>query len=415
MSADIVFLVPGFLGFERAGNFGNFADRVCSALRTQLEGKLKTSVPVVPLASLPTTTFAARQEALLDAIARYGGADSAIERIHLVGHSVGGVDAHLLACTIPQAGLTWPEIDPRGLRDKVRTVVSIGAPHAGTFLAAAPGAGSLSLSAIVDDPSGLKAMVELVNKLLRSALRDVRSTQGSQGVWREYRKVKHFMAELMRWQGFLHALTPDAMETLYAGLTPRSDVVRRCFVTMAGTPRDPARPVSQADAFFEELSRRTSGSGNGFTRHSPIVRDAMGLLRVALEDSARVIVAADTRAPAHVDAQTSDGVVNATRQLMTSAPEELAGVVIADHFDVLGYYDRGVGVAGAAAEDAALSGLLHSGSAFRDTEFFALYRRVGDAIAEQCAAAHVQESPVEPEPQPKRPARRTPSRRPSAS
>src|SRR5690349_3142300 len=107
MSADIVFLIPGFLGFERAGNFGNFADRVCSALRTQLEGKLAAQVRVVPLASLPTTTFVARQRELMGALAYHVDAAREVERIHLVGHSVGGVDAHLLACEEPLDGGAW--------------------------------------------------------------------------------------------------------------------------------------------------------------------------------------------------------------------------------------------------------------------------------------------------------------------
>jgi pimeloyl-ACP methyl ester carboxylesterase len=418
MSADIVFLVPGFLGFERAGNFGNFADRVCSALRTQLEGRLKTSVPVVPLASLPTTTYAERQEALLEMMARYGGADTGIKRIHLLGHSVGGVDAYLLSCLEPVGGLAWTEIDPRWLRSKVRSVITIGAPHAGTCLATAPGADAGSLGGLVVDPVGLRATLDLVNRLLRSAMQDARAAGGALALRREYRKVKHFMAELLRWQAFLPALTPDAMESLYARSEPRDDVLRRSFVTMAADPRDvdaPGSHASRADGFFEELSRRTSGSGNGFTRHSPGVRDAIVNLRAALEDPARMIAANGARVPQHVDAQTNDGMVNAARQLMDpSAQDELAAVVIGDHFDVLGYYDRGQGVAGATGDDAGLSGLLHSGSVFRDTEFFSLYRRVGDLIAHECIETRSEVPQAEPSAQPKKPARRTPSRRPSA-
>ena len=416
MSADIVFLVPGFLGFERAGNFGNFADRVCSALRTQLEGRLETQVRVVPLGSLPTTSFAARQEELLRALHYHVQASPELERIHLVGHSVGGVDAHLLACEEPLESASWAHIDPHGLVQKLRSVVTLAAPHAGTCLAAAPGAGALSLSAIVDDPSGLKQMVELVNKLLRSAMRDVRASHGSAGLWREYRKVKHFMAELMRWQSFLPALTPDAMEQLYARMEPRSDVVRRSFVTVAGVPRNTTAPASAPDSFFEELARRCSGSGNGFTRHSPRVRDALVQVRAALDDPARTIAGRDTRPPPHLDAQSNDGLVNSARQLMRSdSPDELVAVVLADHFDVLGYYDRGLGVSGPDADDVAVSGLLHSGSAFRDTEFFALYRRVADVVAQQCTAPRAAKSASAPPATGKRVTKRTPSRRPSAS
>jgi pimeloyl-ACP methyl ester carboxylesterase len=415
-SADIVFLLPGFLGFERAGNFGNFADRVCGALRTQLEARLQQAVLVIPLGSLETTTFAARQSGLLESLTRHVLAHPEVERIHLVGHSVGGVDAFLLSCRDAQNGGVWSKLDPHGVRARVRSVISIATPHGGTSLAAAPGAGALTLRAVVKDPSGAMEMVRLVNKMFASALHDVGPKPNAGSVFREGRKVRHFMAELMRWQGFLHALTPDAMESLYATVTPLPAVQRKSFVTMAGRPKSGERG---SDDFFEELARRTSGSGNGFTRHSNRIRDALISLRDALAGDGRLIMSAATMPPAHVDAQTNDGVVNSVRQLISpSDPSELAALVIADHFDVLGYYDRGAAVTDLATIDAAaqVSGLLHSGSCFRDTEFFALYRKVADVIvdgiAEIRALPAAETAAEKPARAPKR--SRTPSRRPTA-
>jgi hypothetical protein len=420
-STDIVFLVPGFLGFERTGNFSQFGDRVCSALRAHMEGRLGRQVCVIPLGSLPTTSFAGRQRALLEALGRHVLALGGVERIHLLGHSVGGIDAHLLGCVRPLAAAGWQELDPQALRSKLRTVVSLATPHHGTCLAAAPGAGSLTVGSLFSDPGGAAAMLQLVGKLLGSAWRDVGAQERPQGMLREGRKVSHFMAELMRWQGFFHALTPDAMDALYARCEPLESVARRSFVTMAGRALDVAGAHAPADDFFRELSRRTSGSGNGFTRHEPAVRGAMLRLRDALAAGpARVVVSEHAKAPLHVDAQTNDGVVNSARQLIDPADErELCGLVVADHFDVLGYYDRRVGVAEPGAQEPApelVSGLLHSGSCFRDSEFFALYRRVGDAILTQCAeerAAGPLQAANEPERRP-RPARRAPSRRPTA-
>jgi pimeloyl-ACP methyl ester carboxylesterase len=419
-STDVVFLVPGFLGFERTGNFSQFGDRVCSALRAHMEGRLGRQVGVIPLGSLPTTSFAGRQRALLEALGRHVLALRGVERIHLLGHSVGGIDAHLLACARPLAAAGWQELDPQALRSKLRTVVSLATPHHGTCLAAAPGAGALTVGSLFSDPGGAAAMLQLVGKLLGSAWRDVGAQERPQGMLREGRKVSHFMAELMRWQGFFHALTPDAMDALYARSEPLEGVARRSFVTMAGRALDVAGAHAPADDFFRELSRRTSGSGNGFTRHEPVVRSAMLRLRDALAaGSARVVVSEHAKAPPHVDAQTNDGVVNAARQLIDPTDErELCAVVVADHFDVLGYYDRRVGVAEPGAQEPApdlVSGLLHSGSCFRDSEFFALYRRVGDAILTQCAEGRVGplQAVYEAEPRPRQ-ARRTPSRRPTA-
>jgi pimeloyl-ACP methyl ester carboxylesterase len=415
-STDVVFLVPGFLGFERTGNFSQFGDRVCSTLRAHMEGKLGRQVWVFPLGSLPTTSFAERQRALLDAIGRRLQALEGVERIHLLGHSVGGIDAHLLGCRRPLRG-SWQELDPNGLRGMLRSVVSMATPHQGTCLAAAPGAGALTFAALVSDPGGVLAMVQLVQKLFASALHDVGSSDRRQGLLREGRKVTHFMAELMRWQGFFHALTPEAMGELYADCEPLPGVVRRSFVTMAARSLDVGGAHAPADDFFRELSRRTSGSGNGFTRHEPTVRSAMLRLREALaEGAARVVVSAHAKAPLHVDAQTNDGVVNSARQLIDPSDErELSAVVVADHFDVLGYYDRSLDVAEPGAREPSndvLSGLLHSGSCFRDSEFFALYRRVGDAILAQCAPKErTASNELEPS---VRPARRAPSRRPTA-
>jgi hypothetical protein len=141
--------------------------------------------------------------------------------------------------------------------------------------------------------------------------------------------------------------------------------------------------------------------------------------RGALDSEERLIMSSATLPPAHIDAQTNDGVVNTVRQLIKpSDPDELAALVIADHFDVLGYYDRGLTVSELDPREAAsqVSGLLHSGSFFRDTEFFALYRKVADVIVDGRAEIQAVRAP---EPAPEKPERtakrtRTPSRRPTA-
>jgi hypothetical protein len=409
--ADVVFVVPGFLGFERAGNFSHFADRVCSALRAHMEGRLGRQVRVIPLGSLPTTSFAERQRLLLESIARRTLALGGVERIHLLGHGVGGIDGYLLGCARALDGAYWTELDPHGLRGKIKTLVSLATPHHGTCLAAAPGAGALTLGALVSDPKGAFAMLQLVQKLFASALHDVGWQEPQKGLAREGRKVSHFMAELLRWQGFLHALTPEAMAGLYARCEPLPGVTRRSLVTMAGRAVElPGPRYRAADGLFQELSRRTSGAANGFTRHEPAVRRAVMRLRDAISEvgprastsgsradprastaAVEMIVSDHARPPVHVDAQTNDGVVNSARQLIDPDDDgELYAVVVADHLDVLGYYDRGMWLAepgGKEQPHELLSGLLHSGSCFRDAEFFALYRLVGDAIVTQCVVS----------------------------
>ena len=92
-SDDLVILVPGFMGFSRVGGFYYFADRVAAALRGALEGSFGRTVPVVPACTLPADHLAARQHKLMAEIEALVGRVGEVSRIHLVGHSAGGVDA----------------------------------------------------------------------------------------------------------------------------------------------------------------------------------------------------------------------------------------------------------------------------------------------------------------------------------
>jgi hypothetical protein len=76
--------------------------------------------------------------------------------------------------------------------------------------------------------------------------------------------------------------------------------------------------------------------------------------------------------------ETNDGLASSGLQLLDPAdPDELGGVVVGDHGDVLGHYDRKPGL----LEDQPIdAGLFHSGSGFNDDAFFELYGQVAAAI-----------------------------------
>jgi hypothetical protein len=100
-----------------------------------------------------------------------------------------------------------------------------------------------------------------------------------------------------------------------------------------------------------------------------------------------VIAASADLIPLEVDAIINDGVVNSARQLIDPADaSELAAVVVADHFDVVGHYDRSSWVTDPQTGDEQLqtvvNGLLHSGSEFRDNEFFELFHAISDCISQ---------------------------------
>jgi len=120
--------------------------------------------------------------------------------------------------------------------------------------------------------------------------------------------------------------------------------------------------------------------------HGSLLPGSVEALTQALRDPRRVITASAHLLPPQVDAALNDGVVNSARQLVDPTdPDELASVVIADHFDVVGHFDRTLWVTDPkTSEEKAVpvvSGLLHSGSEFRDNQFFALIDRLSGCLA----------------------------------
>jgi pimeloyl-ACP methyl ester carboxylesterase len=140
--ADQVILVPGFFGFGSFGREGKphiiYFDHVIKAMvaaRPELKGRIQVHEPP-PMGSLQ-----ARVRTLQDAVLqRLGGAllrgatRGQRPRIHIIGHSTGGLDARLLAN---------PRYRFRGEDRKLRTqllrhlgtVVTLSAPQHGTPIA----------------------------------------------------------------------------------------------------------------------------------------------------------------------------------------------------------------------------------------------------------------------------------------
>ena len=76
--------------------------------------------------------------------------------------------------------------------------------------------------------------------------------------------------------------------------------------------------------------------------------------------------------------------INTVRQVVDpDDPSQVGGLVVADHADVLGHYDRQDSMIGGSPYNA---GLFHSGAGFGDDEFFKLYGRVAEAILRSCPA-----------------------------
>jgi pimeloyl-ACP methyl ester carboxylesterase len=387
-TSDLVFLIPGFLGFERFGNLGYFADRVTAALRACLEDRLQHPVHVVPVPILPTGSFAQRQAALVKTLSNRMAAFENVGRVHLIGHSTGGIDAQLLTLARPLDRNSWglyDGIDARPLRDRLRTVVSIGTPHQGTCLA--DDVVAKFLAHPLRGRAGALPFGVLLGKLVMSAAGEVSASEVMLTLGREGHKVWKFFFEVLRWNDLIDELTPASMDALYRSAPPDlPDVRRASFVTVAGlADQNPPDGQPDTDAFFDDMWRRTAGGAARASSQNARIKDALTLLRGALWEEGRVVANPEAAFPCALDLTSNDGIVNTAHQLIDpNDPREFAALVVADHFDVIGYYDRSVWVTdenGADRPHRVMAGLLHSGSMFGDDEFFQLYRRVAHVIA----------------------------------
>ena len=312
-----------------------------------------------------------------------------VDRVHLVGHSTGGVDAHLLTLAQPIEQPSWAAhdgVDARPLRDRLRAVVSIGSPHQGTCLADDPVAQFLARP--TSTPDGLLPFGTLLAKLMASAASDVSTSETLLSVAREGHKVWKFFFEVLRWNDLIEALRPDRMEELYQHAVPDLPKVtqvelrdhrRACRMHSTQRPGPRPTPSSTTCGCAPRVSARAACT------RAPSAGPSCVCWSETMQQSEKVIINRHARLPAALDLASNDGVVNSARQLINPRdPDELAAIVVADHFDVVGYYDCSVWVTDAEGVDRPhqlMAGLLHSDSKFGDDEFFKLYRQVAHVIA----------------------------------
>ena len=357
---DVVVLVPGFLGFSVLGRFPYFADRVPATLAALLREKWGREVSVVPASTVPVGPLRRRVGALVDFLGRLKALGG--KRFHLVGHSSGGVDAQLLMTTAPFWGGDWPD-EAKAARGGVRSVVTISAPHFGTCLL------DSAVAEFVNHPklTGALPFLKATGPLFSLAFKDLSqidtlldlNTKQLPDVWR-------FVLSVMRHHELLDELKPQAMEDLRKGVQSVPDPKIICFVTGADVQAGGDR---ESDPFYRELN----GFGHVDDRRSTHPDVLKNVSRIADGPQSLWI-----RNPAtevfRIEAGTNDGIVNTARQVLPGAT--LAGIVVGDHADVLGDYDR----IDLATEQPMNTGIFRSGAGFGDDQFVELYRRVAASM-----------------------------------
>jgi pimeloyl-ACP methyl ester carboxylesterase len=362
-----VALVPGFLGFDHAGEMTYYADRFIAGLRASIEAKVERSVFVAPVSLPPIGSFAERQEVLLGELERLEKEAGRL-RWHLVGHSTGGVDAALLARTTRLAydGDRGSHFTSKPLFvERLRSVTTISAPHYGTCLTRAP-LPAATKAGHVGLEGRIKGLVELPALALDVAQRDdllerLSFARGSVG-----RKAASFSWQLLFADKLARDLDPDVAVKLTNDTETRrktNEVPVFSIASMVPT----LVPGQTGDRLFEALWTWTQIKAEG-ARPQPASL-LSGPAKLIASDRAMLPDPGD-----RIDDRANDGVVNTNRQVFGN----FAGLVLADHGDVLGRYRRVDALDGSVLDP----GLLTSGANFGDDEFFALLGVIAGGIAE---------------------------------
>jgi len=372
-----VILIPGFLGFNALGDHGYFAQTVGQTLANRLEkADLAGPIEVDAFETIPAGSLDERadklREQLREVLWRHPNA-----KFHLVGHSTGGLDAELLLRT-PRPKQRRTAEDEQ-VRDAVRSIVTIAAPLAGTSLASSP----LARFFAIDSPGDLleAPLALLLLRGPRAAIAGLRAIAGLllcdsavaslvRGVLQSRGIGSSYALSLILTRALIDDLRPEIVERVLDEETREDPKLARVprfrFVTIA---RRALKPTA-ASALFQLLYSATADATPKDARV-----DELGRQLAARADKLRVIGAHPLP---RLDAAASDGVVNTFRQLLVASDVSLASeldrvvaLVVADHIDVVGYFE---------GKDGQANGFLSSGSDFRDGQFNELHQAIAQTI-----------------------------------
>jgi triacylglycerol esterase/lipase EstA (alpha/beta hydrolase family) len=244
-----VVLIPGFFGFANLGELRYFL-----GVEQQLErylGELGIDAKVHEVVTLPTSSIRHRAARVLEVLEEVSGEDDG--PVHLVGHSTGGLDARL--AVTPTASLPT-EYDTLDAFQRVKSLVTVSAPHHGTPLASYYGSamgkpllqllavatvyilryGRLPLGAAIklgglfvkaDDFVGLSDTVadQLYNELLADFTEERREA------------VVKFLNDVSADQSLVFQLTPSALDLFNATTADPKGIRYGSVVTRARPPR----------------------------------------------------------------------------------------------------------------------------------------------------------------------------------
>lgn len=371
MSTHYIVLVPGFFGFETLGELPYFAH-----VREILEDRLATlgvKASVRAVSTLPTSSIPSRAFSLAAAIDALPPGP-----VHVVGHSTGALDGRLMLS--PTASLGVGDQDRELVEraaERVRTLVSIAAPNAGTpvasFFTSVAGQRMLELLAVLTLYALKYGGRPIRSGGVRKLMRRLQRIGGLRGTVVENAfdvlfgdttpngtTLEQFIAHVHDDQTLIPQLTPDALDIFNSAIRDREDVHYGCVVTKARPPGVKST-ISVGMGAYGQIAHAVYALLWRITSTLPPEK-----CPPLNSQQAQALVAAYGKIPS---SKASDGMVPTRTQVRG----ELIHAAKADHLDVLGYFHD-------PKHDPPHVDWLATGTGFNRARFEALWHAVADYI-----------------------------------
>ena len=370
MTKRLVFLVPGFFGFDSVGAMSYFAD-----VERSLDAALRrrgVDARIVRCKTQPTASIPRRADVLRRQVIASGGLGAS--ELHFVGHSTGGLDVRMLLT--PGVKIARGDSEER-IAGLTKTAISVATPHHGTPLANhfATIQGQtllLVLSALATSGQGRGAILAAAKAVaLIAGLDDwlggaeTPLDRLAEGLLRRIRLDRNdpawmYLGEIERDQGAVLQLTPEGIDLFDAAVADAPGIDYGCVVAGVPKPREEFRLKELLDpeyvvlrALFRLLHVLTARPHPRYLYPKP-TKATQKLLDRGLGFEATP--------------QISDGIVPTLSQLHG----RIIHVARADHLDLVGHYT----LAGGGTAD-----WLPSGAGFTPEAFEATWEAVAAAIA----------------------------------
>jgi triacylglycerol lipase len=244
-----IYLIPGFFGFINFGRLIYFG-HVRDTLERSFDGRgVRAEIHRVRVS--PTASLRRRAAEILETIVE----TSPRGPIHLIGHSTGALDARLLCTPGVDLGLEGAAAAVEDVAHRVKTVISVSAPHHGTPIAsfftgllgqkllhvlslatvATLRQGRLPLSLVARIAAAL-ARIGLPGSQTEAILDHLEAELLGRLDPEDRFPIAQFFSSIGADQGLLPQLTPDGIDLFNAAAADRPGVRYGCVVSAVAAP-----------------------------------------------------------------------------------------------------------------------------------------------------------------------------------